>query len=103
MHSLRRLVRLAGRLGDARRPRPGPDRDPLFGNLQTSWDALQAERKRLGMAQDSGFTHCLPVLRDSIRLGVEGLHRSLAALRESPRVPAEFPSASDWVAELRAL
>jgi len=103
MHSLRRLVRLAGRLGEARRPRAEPDRDPLYGNLQHSWDALQTDRKRLGMAVDRGFTHCLPILRDGIRLGIEGLHRSLAALRESPRTPAEAPSASDWVAELRAL
>ena len=103
MHSLRRLVRLAGRLGEARRPRAEPDRDRLFGVLQGSWEALQADRKRLGLAEDCGFTHCLPILHEDIRLQVEGLHRSLAALRESPRPPAKPPSLSDWVAELRAL
>jgi len=104
MHSLRRLVRLAGRLGEARRPRgPVADRDLLFGILGNSWDALQADRKRLGLAEDCGFTHCLPILHEDIRLQVEGLHRSVAALRESPRPPPKAPSVSDWVAELRAL
>ena len=103
MHSLRRLVRLAGRLGEARRPRAEPDRSLLFGNLQYSWDALQVERKRLGLAEDCGFTHCLPILHEDIRLQVEGLFRSVAALRESPRPPAKAPNAADWVAELRAL
>jgi len=103
MHSLRRLVRLAGRLGDARRPRAEPDRDLHFGDLHHSWDALQADRRRLALAHDCGFTHCLPVLREEIRLRIEALHRSVAALRVPPRTPAESPGASDWVAELRAL
>ena len=103
MHSLRRLVRLAGRLGEARRPRAEPDRDRLFGVIQNSWEALQADRRRLGLAEDRGFTHCLPILLEDIRLQIEGLFRSLAALRESPRPPAKPPSLSDWVAELRAL
>lgn len=103
MHTLRRLARLAGRLGDARRPRAGPDRDPLLGTLGHSWDALQASKRRLGLAEDRGFTHCLPVLHEEIRLRVEGLFHAVVALRESPRPLAEPPSASDWVGELRAL
>ena len=102
MLSLRRLVRLAGRLGEARQTRSRcSDRDVLWRILDAVWNSLHLARRRLDLADERGFRLSRPALLQDLHLQIDALTRAVAALKEYPAEPV--PSTADWVGELRAL